>query len=172
MIFYKEIQTRSIPYDYAVITWEKHPYIKNNVKGLNFLSLIKPWIKPKIIQWSDERIWNNIAKTIFKKFNLKQIRKIYYKLQFENLLIYNNAILNKKTNKIPYNYEAITNTHLKNFTLKYLSMLNTEPTIINNNIQTYNLKNIIHILKKSKSISNKMNKKTDINQSEIKNLLT
>ena len=61
LLFYKKIKLYSIPYDFAVSPWDKFPYNKNNVNGINYLSMIKPWIKLPIIQWADENIWHIVV---------------------------------------------------------------------------------------------------------------
>lgn len=160
-IFYKQLECRLIPYNYAVITWENHSYDKNNIEGLNFLSYIKPWVKPELIQWSDERLWHQIAECMFKKYDIEQIKKVYIKLQVTNLYEFLSAIKKNLTNKIPYNYEAYTEKQLKFKTIKFLHFLKRKK------IYKDDFSFMKKMLNDSKNISNDMLKITDVDQSKI-----
>lgn len=186
-IFYKKIECRMIPYHYAVITWENHKYQKDKIEGLNFLSYIKPWVKHQLIQWADERIWHNIAKCMFFKYEMIQIENIYFNLQIDNLYNYLNAINKKTTNSVPYNYEAYFDSKLKHQTNNFLYFLkkikqhyyqpikSIESSESSESNESGKLdekqKTIImfKILNKAKQISNHMSSKTDIDQTDVKN---
>ena len=71
---YEKINVYGIPYEYAVIPWEKNYYNKDHVKAINFMSMRKPWLKLPIIQWADENVWHIIAKKcLYKSKNLTKI---------------------------------------------------------------------------------------------------
>jgi hypothetical protein len=164
-IFYKQISSKLIPYDYAVISWENHKYEKQNVKGLNFLSMIKPWVKPEITQWGDERIWHDIANSMFAKHDMKLIKKIYIRTQLENLFKYSHAIKNNLVRKVPYNYEAASDKNLKGQVYNFLHFLNRI------RYNKFTVKFAQTVLNKAKLISNKMNKTTEINQNDVKGVV-
>lgn len=165
MIFYKQIESKSIPYDYAVISWEDHEYDKQKVKGLNFLSMIKPWVKPEITQWGDEKIWHEIAESMFTSYDMKLIKKIYIRIQLENLFRYRHAVNNGLVRKVAYNYEAINDVKLKNQTLKFLNFLGK---IKHNN---FSVQFAQTVLEKAKLISNNMDNNTEIDQTKPKNVI-
>lgn len=77
-----------IPIEFAVIPWDM-PQLINCAVGLNFLSYIKPWIKPRGLQWDEEQIWRDLFEIMPKcneliKFNKYLLEKIYY--DFNDLL--------------------------------------------------------------------------------------
>lgn len=164
-LFYKKIPSVFIPYDYSVISWEGHPYEKQNVKGLNFLSMIKPWVKPSIAQWSDERLWHDFGVALFKKHQFKSIEKVYLKLQLENLFKYAHAIRFELFMKVAYNYEAFTTKSLQHRTQSYLHYLSK---IRNNN---FSYSDTILVLSKANIISENMYQETAIDQTSVKNIV-
>ena len=76
--------------DYCIVPWD-NPDIKDysNINSINYLSFVKPWIKPKFLMWNEEFVWNTILKNMNNTdlFRLKnnQIRKV---LKFFNKLDY------------------------------------------------------------------------------------
>lgn len=164
MIFFKQIKCVSIPYEYAVISWENHKYDKSNVIGLNFLSMIKPWIKPQVTQWSDERIWHTIAECMFKKLKLKKINKVYLRLQLETLFKFSHTIKNNLMKKIPYNYEAYLD---KNINIKTIKLLNYLKKIRHN---IFSPNDAEFVLKRALEPVYLMEKSTQIDQTNIKKI--
>ena len=97
----------------AVFFWEDIKFDKKYVKGLNYGSLIKPWIKLPILQWYDENIWHIIAKKSLIK-NLK-IGNLYLNTLIKELykFIYSlKKYINK--HKVPYNMEIFDNKKIRN----------------------------------------------------------
>jgi hypothetical protein len=62
--------------EYVIIPWENHLNIIN-AYSYNFLSEIKPWLKPTFVIWKEERIWRSIYKTMEKN---SQIRELFKKV--------------------------------------------------------------------------------------------
>lgn len=165
MIFYKKIVTVLIPYKYSVITWDRYKYDKQTVKGLNFSCLIKPWVKPRIIQWSDENIFHDIAKQMFKTYNMRIIKKIYMKLQVENLIIYSYVVRNKLFRDYPYNYDALKNKNTKKEFMEFLNQLD-------NKAQTqFTYDELKQTIKKANLKADYMNKITQVDQSYVKKII-
>lgn len=57
---------------YVVIPWENYLEIKNPY-GYNFLSYIKPWLKPKFLMWKEERIWRNLYDRMEKNDDIRYL---------------------------------------------------------------------------------------------------
>ena len=66
-MFYKKIPIYTISYENAVIPWERYKYNIYNVKGINFLAMIKPWVLLPMLQWGEQNIWHKIAKKALDK---------------------------------------------------------------------------------------------------------
>ena len=64
---------------YAVIPWESTLNDVKNAQGYNFLSFIKPWIKGRIYQWDEERIWSDLFDAMVKDKTIenKKLEKLY-----------------------------------------------------------------------------------------------
>lgn len=151
-VFYKKIPVHIIPYSYVPIPWEKNPYNLNNVRGINFLSMIKPWVKLPIIQFADENIWHIIAKKALDKNS--KITKIYIKYLIDELynFYYNWKKLISKQNS-PYNMELLKSKNIRDKTFElfdYLAKYKKYDLDINQ---------IKHIMNLSKEINKFMNKK-------------
>lgn len=123
-VYYKKIQLYLIPYEYVPIPWEKNPYNINKVRGINFLSMIKPWTKLPLIQWADENIWHIIAKKALEKHS--QITKIYIKYMIDSLYnFYYNWKKNISKPNSPYNMEIIKSKNIRDTTFKLFDYLET-----------------------------------------------
>ena len=122
-VYYLQIPIHLIPYEYVPIPWEKNPYNKENVRGINFLSMIKPWIKLPLIQWADENIWHIIAKKALDKHS--QITKIYVKYLIDELYnFYYNWKKNISKPNSPYNMEILKSKNIREYTFKLFDYLN------------------------------------------------
>jgi hypothetical protein len=151
-IFYKKIPIHIIPYNYAPIPWDKFPYDKNKMWGINFLSMIKPWVKLPITQWTDENIWHRIAKKALNKHSV--ITKIYIKYLIDELYkFYFNWKKNILKSNSPYNMESIKSDNLKNMTFKLFEYLKTNPK------DDLTLEQMEYIIKQTVKIHELMNKK-------------
>ena len=62
----KGIDVFSICHENANIPWDEHILI-DIAKGYEFSSMVKPWIKPKILCWPEEILWRDIYELIIKK---------------------------------------------------------------------------------------------------------
>jgi len=152
LMFYKKIPVHLIPYNYAPIPWDKFPYDKNKMVGINFISMIKPWIKLPIIQWSDENIWHRIAKKALDVHSV--ITKIYIKYLIDELYkFYYNFKKNISKSNSPYNMELIKSSNLKNQALKLLEYLKLNPK------ENLTLEQMEYIIKQTVIIHESMNKK-------------
>jgi len=151
-IFYKKITIHLIPYNYAPIPWDKFPYDKNQILGINFLSMIKPWIKLPIIQWADENIWHLIAKKALDTHSV--ITKIYIKYLIDELYkFYFNWKKNISKSNSPYNMESIKSSNLKNKTFKLFEYLKSNPK------DNLTIEKIKYIIKQTVKIHESMDKK-------------
>lgn len=152
LFFYKKIPVHLIPYEYIPIPWEKNPYNKNNVVGINFLSLIKPWIKLPMIQWADENIWHIIAKKAFEKHSI--ITKIYTEYLIDEIYnFYHNWQNNISKKNPPYNMEAIKSKKIDDITFELFNFLKS------NEKNNFDINKIKHIMDFSTKIHKKMDKK-------------
>lgn len=112
-LFYKNIKCHYIPYDYSVISWDRVSYNINNVRSINYLSWIKPWVKLPFMQWGEENIWYNILHIITK--NNKIIKELLIKIYIEELIKYFNYIKESRYSKRPkYYLEILNNTTIYN----------------------------------------------------------
>lgn len=119
---YKKMTVRGVPYEYILEPWSHYQFNKDEVHGINFLSLIKPWVKIPLIQWSEENIWHLIAnKSLWKSKKITKlylntiivyIRKFYQDIKFN--IIYRSP---------PFNMECVTIPKLKLQTMPILKRL-------------------------------------------------
>lgn len=151
-MFYKKIPVHLIPYNYAPIPWDKFPYDKNKIWGINFLSMIKPWIKLPITQWADENIWHRIAKKALDVHSV--ITKIYIKYLIDELYkFYFNWKKNISKSNSPYNMESIKSLNLKNETIELFEYLKSHQK------EKLSLEEMEYIIEKTVQIQKHMNKK-------------
>lgn len=151
-IFYKKIPVHLIPYNYAPIPWDKFPYDKTNIMGINYLSMIKPWVKLPITQWADENIWHRIAKKALNKHSV--ITKIYIKYLIDELYkFYFNWQKNISKSNSPYNMESIKSSNLKNKTFELFDYLKSNPK------EKLTLEQMEYIIGKTVEIHKYMDKK-------------
>lgn len=161
-VFYKKIKVYSISYSYAVIPWEKYSYNKNEINGINYLAMIKPWTILPMLQWGEQNIWHIIAKKALIK------SKVVADLYIEKLLFIlkefikkEDEIKNKKNN--PYNIEGvnkkenlikeikdiyISNHKLNNDNIKKIMILAKEIHKYMNKDSLINLNLIVKLIKK------------------------
>jgi hypothetical protein len=75
--------------NYAYIFWDKEKMkLKEEGKGiyaLNFLSFVKPWIKPITLCWKEELLWHSLFKK-FKLYKNKYANFLYIKGIFQALI--------------------------------------------------------------------------------------
>ena len=122
-IFYLKLPTYLIPYNYAPTPWDKFPYDKDKVKGINFISMIKPWTKLPMIQWSDENVWHRIAKKSIEKHSI--LTKLYIKYLIDELYRFNkNLYKNIHKSNSPYNMECVKIPKIKNETFTISIFIN------------------------------------------------
>lgn len=163
-IFHKQIPTHLIPYDYAPVPWEKNPYNKNNIKGINFLSLIKPWTKLPIIQFSDENIWHKIAKRVLQKHSI--ITNIYIKYLIDTLYdFFDELKINMSKSNSPYNMECVKSPKVKSHTYSLQKYIQTHPK------EKLSMEQIEWIIKKSVHIHKYMDKRLIVGIGELKNFI-
>lgn len=164
LIFYKNIKVHLIPYDYAPVPWENNPYNKNKVKGINFLSMIKPWVKLPMIQFAEENIWHIIAKKALNKHSI--ITKLYIKYLIDELYkFYFEWKNNIKSNKSPYNMECLKSNNLKKQTFELFDYLQKNP------IDKLDLKQIEYIINWTVQINKNMNKIVIIPMNELEQII-
>jgi len=161
-MFYKKIPVYSISYEYAVIPWESHKYDKNNVKGINFLAMVKPWTILPMLQWGEQNIWHKIVKKAFVKDSI--ITEIYIDNLITNLknLVDNYEELKAKKN-CPYNLEGIK---------EHIGLFKKISSIIKENEGLkldYNDKK--EIMDLSKEIHKYMEKKSIIDMNELEKII-
>jgi hypothetical protein len=166
-IFYKKIPIHLIPYNYAPIPWDKFPYDKNDMRGINYLSLIKPWVKLPIIQWSDENIWHKIAKKALDKHSV--ITKIYIKYMIDELYnFFDNWKKNMSKSNSPYNTETFKSSNsgeMKHLIFKLMKYIKTHPK------ENLTIEQIEYIIEQSVLIHKLMNKKLFVPIDELEQIL-
>lgn len=163
-MFYKKIPVHLIPYNYAPIPWDKYPYDKNKMKGINFLSMIKPWTKLPITQWADENIWHQIAKKALNTHSV--ITKIYVKYLIDELYkFYFNWKKNISKSNSPYNMESIKSSNLKNQTFKLFEYLKSNPK------DNLTIDQMEYIIKQTVKIHESMNKKLIVSIGELEHIV-
>lgn len=161
-MFYKRIPIYSISYEYAVIPWESHRYNKYNVKGINFLAMVKPWTVLPMMQWAEQNIWHKIAKKAFEKDS--RVTEIYVSnliLTLENLIDNYDVLINKKNS--PYNFEGI-----KKHTLLFDKIKEIIKDNMNNELDYDDKKEIMDL---SKDIHKYMDKKPMIEMKELEEII-
>ena len=164
LIFYKKIPVHLIPYDYAPIPWDKFPYDKNNIRGINFISMIIPWVKLPIIQWADENIWHIVAKKALYKHSV--LTKIYIKCLIDELYrFYLSWKKNISKSNSPYNMESIKSSNLKSQTFELFDYLKSNPK------EKLNLEQMEFIIDKTIQIHKRMNKNLVVDINELKNII-
>ncbi len=159
-MFYKKIPVYSISYEYAVIPWESHKYNKHNVKGINFLAMVKPWTVLPMMQWAEQNIWHKIVKKAFEKNSA--VTEIYIDnliSSLENLIDNYDELVNKRNS--PYNFEGIK---------KHITLFDKIKDIMkNNNELDYNDKK--EIMDLSKDIHKYMDKRPMIEMKELEEII-
>ena len=164
LLFYKKIPIHSIPYNYAPIPWDKFSYDKKKMKGINFISMIKPWIKLPMIQWTDENIWHQIAKKSLNKHSV--ITKIYLKYLIDELYkFYYTWKKNISKSNSPYNMESIKNNKIKSQTLELFKYLNSNPK------EKLTLEQIEYIIDESVKIHKQMDNKLFVPINELEKII-
>ena len=162
-VVYKQMPVHHIPYDYAAIPWEKFAYDKDNVKGVNFLSMVKPWVKMPMIQWADENIWHDVAKKAF--VNNSVLQRLHAKYLIEYLYTFYHTWKNNihKSNS-PYNMECVKSNKLKHKTFRLFDYLKRYHK------DRLSSQQINYILAENAKIHAEMNKKVLISFTELKAL--
>lgn len=164
LLFYKNIKIHLIPYNYAPIPWEKNPYDKNKVSGINFLSMIKPWVKLPMIQFAEENIWHKIAKKALDKHSI--ITKLYIKYLIDELYkFYNTWKKNIVIKNPPYNMECLKNKNLRHKTFNLFNYLK------NNQKEKLSIHQIEYIFSETIGVNKNMNKKLIISMDELDNII-
>lgn len=164
LLFYKKIPTNLIPYNYAPTPWDKYPYDKNKIKGINFVSMVKPWVKLPMIQWADENIWHQIAKKSLSKHSI--ITKLYIKYMIDELYrFYKNWKKNIVKPNTPYNMECIKSNKLKSETFELFDYLK------NHSKEDLTMDQMEYIITKSVQIHKHMNKKLYVPIDDLKNIV-
>jgi hypothetical protein len=165
--YYKKMDLYTISNQYAVILWDQ-PYIKE-IDGINYLSLIKPWLKMPLICWPEEYLYHKLGKKSLKKSKI--ITNIYLFYLLEEIVNFNNYIkrnLHKKNS--PYNLEIIDNPELKRVSEPLLKEIENKfnkfkkDKNINyeyfNNLSQKDYEKFQEDFKKAKEINSLMKKKT------------
>ena len=117
LVYYMKKDIYTISKENSVILWEEKEIGKIN--GINYLCLIKPWVKMPIISWPEEYIYHRIAKKCLKQSKI--LRNIYlYNLlgEIENFNKYINENLHKRNS--PYNLEIIDKKDLRRVSIPLL----------------------------------------------------
>ncbi len=166
--YYKDIPVYCIPKKFSIAPWDDKNYDLDNIYGLNYVSLIKPWLRMPILQWGEENIWHIIAKKALKE-SLKEssiITEIYINGLMDNLDYFANNYkkLNKKSG---YNLDVLHVCRDKIFSL--INYVKKNTGLKYNKIQDVN--KIQKIMDDSKFIHSFMNNKSIINYDKILNLI-
>ena len=149
--FYKNIQVYCIDKEYCLSPWYHKDYNLNKVSGINYISLIKPWLKFPFLQWPEEIIWHKIANHAMKKSKI--IKNIYINGLLQNL-------------KLLITYDIQTNIKKNKYFIELQKILENNTNI------TYENKIIVkQIIKLNKKICYNLNNKSIIDYTNINNLL-
>jgi len=117
LVYYMKKDIYTISKENSVILWEEKELKKIN--GINYLCLIKPWVKMPIISWPEENIYHRIAKRCLKKSKI--LRNIYLYNLLGEIVNYNKYIKeNLKKRNSPYNLEIIDNEKLRRVSVPLL----------------------------------------------------
>jgi hypothetical protein len=164
LVFYKNLKVNLIPYNYAPIPWEKNPYDKNEVKGINFLSMVKPWVKLPLIQFPEENIWHKIAKKALEIHS--DVTKIYVKCLIDELYKFYYGWKNGAFGKNPpYNTECLKSDNLKKKTLKLFDYLEVNPR------EKLSFEQIKYIINETVKINGGMKKNVIIKMNELEKFI-
>jgi len=64
--------------NYAFVFWDKERAVSRDaskgIYALNYLSFVKPWLKPKLLCWKEEMLWHDL----YKRFNLEKDTTIHF----------------------------------------------------------------------------------------------
>lgn len=102
-IFYK------IPKIYQVTPWDDpKEYIKSAL-SYNFVSFVKPWLKPKFLLWPEERLWRDIYDIIPFKKELSDLLKESLLIGFDMYLKDSSGFMNKYVKSHPELIDFISN---------------------------------------------------------------
>ncbi len=161
-MFYKKIPIYTISYEFAVIPWEKYRYNINNVKGINFLAMIKPWVILPMLQWGEQNIWHKIAKKALEK------NSVITELYVNNLLSELKKLIDSyeyiiKERNIPYNLDGIKN-HINIFS-------QIKNIITDKEINELDHKDKKEIMDLAKDIHKFMDKKSIIDMTQIEKII-
>lgn len=83
--------------EYLVIPWGISEKYINKALGYNFLSYVKPWLKPIFLSYDEELIWRTIYDNMPHKGNIEELFKLS--------IIYGFNIFNNTTDGKNFNYE-------------------------------------------------------------------
>jgi len=110
------IKVYEICHENAVIPWDE-PILVDSAKSYVFSSLFKAWIKPRVLCWPEELLWNDIFKVI---------QKLLVKSNVDSYTILNE--LYKQTHIDTYHkyVSSDSRTKQKNFNDKYVNRLRKE----------------------------------------------
>ena len=162
--YYKDESIYCIPKKYSIAPWDDKDYDINNIYGLNYVCLIKPWLRLPMLQWGEENIWHIIAKKALIKS--EKITKIYVNSLIKNLEFFAQNYKKFKKNS-GYNLNGLQEQQQKMINL--LNYINK-----NNKLKFQNIKDkekIQKIMNDSQHIHSLMNNKSIINYNNIMNLI-
>lgn len=155
--YYKDIPIYCISKEYSIAPWDDKDYDVNNIYGLNYVCMIKPWVRLPFLQWAEENIWHIIAKKALVRS--EKITEIYINGLLENL---ENVSKNYQiSNKIPGNNLIALKDTNKKLTVDLLDYINN-----NKGLKYQNKKDITKIQKimdDAKKIHSLMSNKSIIN---------
>lgn len=172
--FYKKMDLYTISNEYAVILWDQTNIKK--IDGINYLSMIKPWLKMPLICWPEEYLYHKLGKKCLRYSKILINIYLYYLL--EEIINFNNYIKNNlhKRNS-PYNLEIIDNPKLKIISIPLLKDIEMKfnkfkkDKNINynyfNNLSQKDFEIFKEDFIKAKEINSLMNKKTLVNMNNF-----
>ena len=163
--YYKDIPIYCISKEYSIAPWDDKSYDINNIYGLNYVSMIKPWLRLPFLQWSEENIWHIIAKNALVQSD--KITEIYINGLLENLeyASKNYQHLHKNSG---YNLQILKSTQ-KELTMQLFNYVNKNKGLKYKNKQ--NIAQIQNIMNDSKKIHSFMKNKSILNYDNILKLL-
>jgi len=162
--YYKNVPIYCISKEYSIAPWDDKDYDINKIYGLNYVSLIKPWLRLPMLQWGEENIWHIVGKKALKKSEI--ITEIYINGLIDNLYFFvdNYKTFNKKSG---YNLEALQK--YKNKLYPLINYIKKYKNLKYGNSE--NTEKIKKIMDDSKQIHSFMNNKSIISYDKLLNLI-
>ena len=117
--FLKKKKIYKICNDYLIVAWSNNTKDQSDAKALNYLSTVKPWVKPFFLFYPEEFIWKDIydlmndskLEELRKKIVINDIKKINFN---DNNMMKNYNITQNNKNEMKYITKKLDFNFIKN----------------------------------------------------------